>query len=299
MPEGKLLGRVILTCPNKEEVLELPGGSSVQELLSKAADVFGGNAPDVLYVYRKGARHGPYAHGHAHPVEPGRDGIYSYGEFAYIVGYNGWILPRCIILGDPEVMRIYPTPTGAVYIDRSELGDWGTKGKPIPLEGLGSLLRRLRLHRSLERDRVYPHIASYDAKNRTNAAWLSCLIEDNFHFSDWGIEKVKQTAHETAEGSTLRGPLSRMADRVEQNARHPMEPIPMARESRPGQRDLSNTPSPPDPHSMGRQYIVPASNISKSTWHLQTTMPPVGGAASITGAAIYDETAICDKIHAC
>lgn len=41
MPEGKLLGDVILTCPNKEDILEFPRGTSVVELLSKAAAVFG------------------------------------------------------------------------------------------------------------------------------------------------------------------------------------------------------------------------------------------------------------------
>lgn len=36
-----LLGRVILTCPNKPEILEFPEGSSVVEVVSKAAAVFG------------------------------------------------------------------------------------------------------------------------------------------------------------------------------------------------------------------------------------------------------------------
>lgn len=30
-------------------------------------------------------------------------------------------------------MRIYPTEKGVVFIDRTKLGDWGTKGKPVPL----------------------------------------------------------------------------------------------------------------------------------------------------------------------
>lgn len=41
MPEGKLLGRVILTCLGRVEVLELPRGTPVAELLSKAAKLFG------------------------------------------------------------------------------------------------------------------------------------------------------------------------------------------------------------------------------------------------------------------
>lgn len=41
MPERKLLGCVILTCPNREEILELPEGSSVVEFLSRAAIAFG------------------------------------------------------------------------------------------------------------------------------------------------------------------------------------------------------------------------------------------------------------------
>ncbi len=41
MPKGKLLGRVVLTCPRKEEILDLPGGTPVVELLTRAAALFG------------------------------------------------------------------------------------------------------------------------------------------------------------------------------------------------------------------------------------------------------------------
>ncbi|CAL8468878.1 g8419 [Coccomyxa elongata] len=72
---------------------------------------------------------------------------------------------------------------------------------------------------AFKRDRIYPHIASYDAKNGTNAAWLSCLTEDNFHFSDWGTGKVLQTAHETAEGKPANG-RSGEAKRKASNGEH-------------------------------------------------------------------------------
>lgn len=41
-------------------------------------------------------------------------------------------------------------------------------------------------------ERIYPHIASYDAKNGTNAAWLSCLTEGNFRFSEWRTSQLIQ-----------------------------------------------------------------------------------------------------------
>ncbi|BDA43149.1 hypothetical protein COCOBI_04-1600 [Coccomyxa sp. Obi] len=165
MQEGKLLGRVILTCPNKEEILELPGESLVVELLSKAADVFGrgyftdraghlvtpkhpkldggfytwlpagASDPGFLYVCRKGVdRH---VYGSLGYVRPNVKGEYSYTELAALAGYHGMVKPKCIILGDPEIMRIYPTASRTVIIDRSKLGDWGTKGKHVPMEGVG------------------------------------------------------------------------------------------------------------------------------------------------------------------
>ncbi|BDA43140.1 hypothetical protein COCOBI_04-1510 [Coccomyxa sp. Obi] len=68
-------------------------------------------------------------------------GDYSYKEMAVVAGFDGFINPTCLILGDPEIMRIYPAecPFGRVCIDRSKLGDWGTKDKPVPLQGVGWL----------------------------------------------------------------------------------------------------------------------------------------------------------------
>ncbi|CAL8468868.1 g8409 [Coccomyxa elongata] len=165
MPEGKLLGRVVLTCPKKEEILELPGGTPVVELLSKAAALFGrgrctdrsyhaasehrdlaggfytwspeGGKRPGLYVCQKGARRWPDAHGPAYYVEQNADGLYSYDELAGLAGYDGWITPKYIIQGHPEILRIYPIREVAAIIDHSELGDWGTKGKSIPVEGVG------------------------------------------------------------------------------------------------------------------------------------------------------------------
>lgn len=44
----------------------------------------------------------------------------------------------------------------------------------------------------VQRARIYPHIASYDAENGTNAAWLSCLTEGNFRFSEWHTSALVQ-----------------------------------------------------------------------------------------------------------
>lgn len=45
---------------------------------------------------------------------------------------------QCLILGDPEIMRIYPEG-GMVFIDRRKLGDWGMIGKPVPISSIGAL----------------------------------------------------------------------------------------------------------------------------------------------------------------
>ncbi|BDA43156.1 hypothetical protein COCOBI_04-1670 [Coccomyxa sp. Obi] len=187
--EGLLTGRVIVTCSNNKEILDLPGGTHVLELISRAEQLFGcGCLIDKRRCVRTSTLHGrgftstpdailqnirggsyvwiPTPPGAGEPGEPDepdeRDvlyvcqkrpthvhhrtsvradvyGAYCYGELAWLVGYNEWFLPQYIVLGDPEIMRIYkPGNYGsAVLIDRSELGDWGTRGKHVPMEGRG------------------------------------------------------------------------------------------------------------------------------------------------------------------
>ena len=42
----------------------------------------------------------------------------------------------------------------------------------------------------MQRDKVYPHIASHDAALGINAAWLNCLTDANFKFSQWATTKA-------------------------------------------------------------------------------------------------------------
>ena len=42
----------------------------------------------------------------------------------------------------------------------------------------------------MQRDKIYPHIASHDAALGINAAWLQCLTDANFKFSQWTTQKA-------------------------------------------------------------------------------------------------------------
>ena len=42
----------------------------------------------------------------------------------------------------------------------------------------------------MQRDKIYPHIASHDAALGINAAWLHCLTDANFKFSQWATTKA-------------------------------------------------------------------------------------------------------------
>ncbi|BDA43128.1 hypothetical protein COCOBI_04-1390 [Coccomyxa sp. Obi] len=129
MPEGKLLGRVVLTCPGKMEILELPRGAPVAELLSKAADLFGrGRFTDrafhVVTPQDSKLDGGFYTWSPAGATDPG---------WLYVCRKRGSRRPRVLEFAN----YIVPDVDGWVFIDRTKLGDWGTKGKPVPLEAIG------------------------------------------------------------------------------------------------------------------------------------------------------------------
>ncbi len=42
----------------------------------------------------------------------------------------------------------------------------------------------------MQRDNIYPHIARHDAALGINAAWLQCLTDANFKFSQWATQKA-------------------------------------------------------------------------------------------------------------
>ena len=42
----------------------------------------------------------------------------------------------------------------------------------------------------VQKEKIYPHIASHDAAHGINAAWLRCLTDANFKFSQWGTQKT-------------------------------------------------------------------------------------------------------------
>ncbi len=42
----------------------------------------------------------------------------------------------------------------------------------------------------MQRDKIYPHIARHDAALGINAAWLQCLTDANFKFSQWATQKA-------------------------------------------------------------------------------------------------------------
>lgn len=42
----------------------------------------------------------------------------------------------------------------------------------------------------MQRDKIYPHIARHDSALGINAAWLQCLTDTNFKFSQWATTKA-------------------------------------------------------------------------------------------------------------
>ena len=41
---------------------------------------------------------------------------------------------------------------------------------------------------AVQKEKIYPHIASHDAAHGINAAWLRCLTDANFKFSQWATQ---------------------------------------------------------------------------------------------------------------
>ena len=59
-----------------------------------------------------------------------------------------------------------------------------------PAESGHTYLCSIRFAHAVQREKIYPHIASHDAAHGINAAWLRCLTDANFRFSQWATQNA-------------------------------------------------------------------------------------------------------------